>query len=38
MHLRNQASAVVEEVTDEILSNLIEDHEYVFLKSGLSTI
>ena len=25
--LRNQASAVVEEVTDQILSDLIEDHE-----------
>jgi len=26
---KNQASSVVEEVTDEILQELIEDHEYV---------
>ena len=27
--LKNQASSVIEEVSDEVLENLIEDHEYV---------
>ena len=27
--LKNQASSVIEEVSDEVLKNLIEDHEYV---------